>query len=216
MRGVYFGDFHTVADWGLILSAKHIDPPSPKIVTVSIDGRDGTLDLSRTLTGEMSYNDREASFSFLITEGSQSDRAYMIRTITNAIHGRRLNIIEPDSPDLYLVGECSVSNVVNTKAYGSFNVKAICEPYRYSISEINRTITATSDSVDIVLTNSGRRALVPVITVTGSVNLVIGTTNASLSTGTYKLPSLVLRTGTTTVKVSGSGTVTFTYREAVL
>ncbi len=216
MRGVYFGDYHTVADWGLILSAKTINPPTPKIVNVKIDGRDGTLDLSRALTDDMKFNDREASFKFLVTEGSQSDRAYMIRTITNAIHGQRLNIIEPDFPELYLVGECSVSNVVNNKAYGSFDVKATCEPYRYSIDEINRVITASSDPVNAILTNNGRKTLTPTITVDGSVNLKFGSTSVALGTGTYKLPSLILKNGTTIVTVSGSGTVTFSYREAVL
>ena len=216
MRGVYFGDYHTVADWGLILSAKTIDPPTPKLVTVNIDGRDGTLDLSRALTGDIKYNDREASFSFLITEGSQPDREYMLQTIINAIHGQRLQIIEPDFPWLYLIGECKVSKVRNSKAYGSFTVSATCEPYRYFIDEINRVITASDTSLDVVLTNTGRRTLTPLITVSDSVNLAWGTTSASLSAGTYKLPELTLPTGTTIVTVSGSGTVAFTYREAVL
>lgn len=216
MRGVYFGEYHTVADWGLILSAKTIDPPSPKIVNVNIDGRDGTLDLSRALTGEMKFNNRGASFSFLVTEGSQADRDYMIQAIINAIHGRKLDIIEPDDLDHYFIGECTINDVYNDKAYGSFTVTAECEPYRYSRNETIRTIELNSTPTEIILTNNGRRTLVPTITVTDSVNLVIGTTNASLSAGTYKLSALSLKTGGTLLTVSGSGTVRFTYREAVL
>ena len=216
MRGVYFGENHTVADWGLILTAKTINPPTPKIINVNIDGRDGTLDLSRALTGEMKYNDREASFSFLVTEGSQSDRSYMINNIINAVHGRRLQIIEPDFPYLYLVGDCTVTEVVNNKAYGSFTVTAICEPYRYHINETVRNITLTSTPTEIALVNSGRRTLTPTITVSGSADLVIGTTSVSLGAGTYKLTALQLKTGVTTLTASGSGDITFTYREAVL
>lgn len=216
MRGVQFGDYHTVDDWGLILSAKSLNPPTPKIVTVNIDGRDGTLDLSRALTDDIRFNTREASFTFLITEGSQSDRESVIYNVINAIHGQRLQIIEPDSPDLYLIGECSVSNVVNNKAYGSFNVKATCEPYRYNIDEINRVINATTTPTDVILTNTGRKTVTPIITVSGSASLKFGSTNAVLDSGTYKLPSLILKTGATIVTVSGSGTVTFSYREAVL
>lgn len=216
MRGVYFGDNHTVADWGLILTAKTIDPPSPKIINVSVDGRDGSLDLSRALTDDIKYNDREASFSFLVTEGTQSDRSYMINTIVNALHGQRLKIIEPDLPNFYLIGECSVSNVSNDKAFGSFDVKAVCEPYRYMVDEVERIVVATTTSVPVVLTNTGRRTLIPTITVNGSVNLAFNNTNVALETGTYKLTSLVLKSGTTVVNVSGSGTVVFKYREAVL
>jgi len=216
MRGVYFGDHHTVADWGLILSAKKIDPPTPKIVTVDVDGRDGSLDLSRALTGEMKFNDREASFSFLVTEGTQSDREYMIQTITNAIHGRRLNIIEPDFLDKYLIGECVVTNVMNNKAYASFDVVATCEPYRYSVNETIRAIPLTSTVSDIILVNRGRKNLIPSIKVEGNVNLTFGETKVALSAGTYKLTGLTLTPGETILSASGSGVITFTYREAVL
>lgn len=216
MRGVYFGDYHTVADWGLILSAKTINPPTPKIVNVEIDGRDGTLDLSRALTGEMKYSNREAFFSFLVTEGTQADRAYMIRSITNAIHGQRLKIIEPDFPDQYLIGECSVSESINNKAYGSFNVTANCEPYRYNTIETIRTVALTDTPTEIVLVNGGRKNLIPTIQVYGSTNLVYDDTSVSLSEGTYKLTSLVLKPGPNILKVSGTVAVIFTYREAML
>lgn len=216
MRGVYFGDYHTVADWGLILSAKNINPPTPKIVNVDIDGRDGTLDLSRALTDDIKFNDREASFSFLVTEGTQSDREYMIQNIINTIHGKRLKIIEPDFLDLYLIGECIVSDVINDKAFGSFTVSATCEPYRYYIDEVNRVITASATPVNVVLNNTGRKTVTPMVTVEGSVNLEFGSSKVGLETGTYKLSNLLLKSGSNIVTVSGSGTVVFTYREAVL
>jgi len=216
MRGVYFGDYHTVADWGLILSAKEINPPTPKIVRVDIDGRDGTLDLSRALTGEMKFNNRSASFSFLVTEGTQSDRAYMIQTIINSLHGQRLEIREPDFPGYYLIGECAVENTVNNKSYGSFTVTADCDPYYYSIMETVRTIDLTATPTEIVLTNSGRKILIPTITVSDSVKLEFGTSSVSLGAGTYKLTEFLLKPGPTVLSVSGAGTVVFTYREAVL
>lgn len=216
MRGVYFGDYHTVNDWGLILSGKTIDPPTPKIVSINIDGRDGTLDLSRALTGEMRYNNRSASFTFLVTEGTQSDRAYMIRNIVNAVHGRRLQIIEPDFPDYHLIGECTVSNIANNKAYGSFTVSADCEPYYYYNNEIIRTLAVNNETSEIALTNSGQKIVTPTIQIIGSINLVFDNTSVSLSEGTYKLTSLLLNPGATVIEVSGSGAVIFTYREAVL
>ena len=45
MREVVFGDNHTAEDWGLILNAKTISPPTPKVVKISVDGRDGDLNL---------------------------------------------------------------------------------------------------------------------------------------------------------------------------
>lgn len=215
MRGVYFGDYHTVDDWGLILTEKEIQTPTPKIVTVNIDGRDGDLDLSRALTDDIKFNNREASFSFLVTEGSQSDRSYMIQTIVNAIHGQRLQIIEPDFPYLYLVGECSVTEVHNDKAYGSFTVEATCEPYRYYIDEVRRVFNV-SDTITGMITNTGRKVLTPEIIIEGDVTIKFDNTTVSLSTGTYKLPSLILKPGVTALTLSGSGVATFVYREAII
>jgi hypothetical protein len=216
MRGIKFGVYHTADDWGLILNAKTINPPAPKYVKISVDGRDGDLNLSRTLTGDMKYSNREASFTFLVTDGSQEERAELINEIVNLIHGNELQIIEPDDPDHYLLGECSVNSIQNNKAYGSFIVSADCEPYRYAIEEIKRTITASATESSVVLTNSGRKTLIPTVTVTGTVNLTIGTTKVSLGAGTYKLTSLILRPGSNVVGVSGSGAITFTYREWVI
>ncbi len=216
MRGVQFGEYHTADDWGLILNAKTINPPAPKYVRVSVDGRDGDLNLSRTLTGDMKYSNRDVSFTFLVTDGTQATREELINEIINLIHGNELEIIEPDDLEHYFLGECSVGNVRNDRAYGSFVVSANCEPYRYAIDEVNRTITATSTPSDIILTNTGRKRLIPTVKVTDSVNLEFGTTKLSLGAGTYKLTSLVLIPGANTVTVSGSGSVTFTYREGVL
>lgn len=216
MRGVYFSEYHTNNDWGLILNSKNLDPPAPKVVKVTVDGRDGDLDLSEALTGEIRYENREASFTFLITEGSQADREYMINTIVNAIHGKTHKIILPDDYEHYLVGRCSISDVVNDRAYGSFSVSADCDPYRYSIYETARTVGLSETPVEVALYNSGRKTVVPTVVVSNSANISFGNTNLSLSAGTYQIPALKLTSGVNTIIVSGSGNLALNYREAVL
>lgn len=216
MRGVLFNDHHTADDWGLILNAKSINPPDPKYVKIAVDGRDGDLNLSRALTGDIKFNNREATFAFIATEGTQAEREELLSEITNLLHGQELQIIEPDDLDHYLVGECSVQNVFNDRAYASFTVVADCEPYRYSIEEVNRLISLSSTETVVNLTNIGRKVLTPTLIVSGSVNIKFGTTSTTLSSGTYVLTALKLSNGSTPITVSGSGTLTITYREAVL
>lgn len=216
MRGVYFTDYHTNNDWGLILNSKKLDPPTPKIVKVSIDGRDGDLDLSEALTGEIRYNNREANFTFLITEGSQADREYMINTIINAIHGKTHKIILPDDLEHYLLGRCSISGVTNDRAFGSFSVSVDCEPYRYSIYETKRIIELTDTPVEIALSNSGRKTVIPTVVVANTAGIVFGATSLELNAGTYQIPALKLTSGVNTITVSGSGNLALSYREAVL
>ena len=216
MRGVYFNDYHTNNDWGLILNSKELDPPTPKVVKVSVDGRDGDLDLSEALTGEIRYENRGAEFTFLVTEGSQADRDYMINNIINNIHGRTCKIILPDDLEHYLLGRCSVSGVTNDKAYGSFSVSADCEPFRYSIYETKRTIDLTNIAIEVALVNNGRKTVIPTIVVDDTANITFGSTSVELGAGTYQLPALKLVSGVNTIAVSGAGTLSLTYREAVL
>ena len=216
MRAIQFNDKHTAEDWGLILTAKKRNPPTPKYEKISIDGRDGEIDLSRALTGEIKYKNTDASYSFLLSKGTQAEREELLSEIINFIHGNILNIIEPDDQYHYIVGDCIVENVVNNKAYASFTVSADCEPYKYAIEETNRYISLTSSITDIVITNTGTKILIPTLTVNGSVNLTVGSSSVALSSGQYKLTSLKLKPGANTISVSGSGSLIVSYREAIL
>ena len=53
--GVTIGDKHTFKDWGLICTKIEISDPERKTYYVSIPGRDGDLDLSEALSGEIQY-----------------------------------------------------------------------------------------------------------------------------------------------------------------
>lgn len=216
MRGIQFNNYHSGDDWNLILSARNSNPPTPKYIKVPVDGRDGDLNLSRVLTGEIRYNNRSVSYSFIATEGTREEREELISFITNELHGQEIKIIEPDDPDHYLIGDAEVVNVVKHKAYATFDVTATCEPYRYSINDINRIIELTSTETNVVITNTGTKTLIPTVIVDGSVNITIESSSIALSSGTYKLTSLKLKKGATVIGVKGSGTLTISYKEGII
>ena len=68
----------------------------------------------------------------------------------------------------------------------------------------------------LTLVNAGRLAVVPTISVTGSVTLTYNQHTQALEEGTYQLPDVYLTPGKHFVVCSGEGTVRFSYREAVL
>lgn len=216
MRTVKLGEYKTAEDWDLTLNKKSLTPPKAKTNFISIPGRSGDLDASESLTGEVKYENRTLSLTFLLTEGSYSDRETVISTIIAAIHGKRLNIVLPDDEDHYLTGRLAITNRENVAGYGSITFEAICDPWFYANNNTVRTVTATSTAQTILLSNSGVKTAVPDITVTGSVNLTYGSNTVALSSGNYKLADLKLKTGNTTVTVSGSGTISFSYKEAIL
>lgn len=217
MRGVQFNEYHTAEDWDLILTSKTLTPPTPKTVYVSVDGRNGDLDLSEALTGEIRYENRLASFIFLATEGNYAEREALISTIISKLHGKTLTITLPDYPDYYLTGRGTITERINDKAYGSITIECNCEPWLYSKTEAIRSVTVeNNNSSTILLNNQGVKTVTPELEVNGSVTIKFNNSSVALATGTYKLTDLKVRSGNTSVTVQGSGSVTFKYREAIL
>ena len=216
LRGITFGEYNTAEDWGLTMSTKKIPLPAPKTTFVSVPGRDGDIDMTEALDGVVHYDVRPASFVFEILEGTVQERLELAKTISQVLHGQMLRIIDQDDyPGYYLIGRVSVTEVNHNKAYSTIKVSATCRPWRYAINEASRTIVLTSLTRVIVLNNDGSMVVNPMINVSGSLNLEFGTSSVNLTTGVYVLPSFRLRPGLNTIKVSGSGSAVFTYREGI-
>lgn len=209
--------FNTWYNWRLILTSKDITPPEPKTNYVEIDGANGTLDLSESLTGEVAYRDRTISASFWTDEGSYRDREKLLQEIVSALHGKKIKIIEPDDPTHYFYGRVSIKSVNNILPYMEFSIEAICEPWRYSVEDTTRLVKVTiPDIIDTVIVNNGVKTLSPIITVSGSINIIHNGVTTSLTDGSYKIFDIKLYRGVNIIRVTGDGSATFEYKEATL
>lgn len=215
-RFILFGKYNTAYDWGLLLTAKAVTDPAPKTNYQKLDGVSGSLDLSEALTGEVTYDDRTLAASFSLSEGTKQERDAMLRKIVAALHGRKVNIIEPDDPEHYMVGRVSIKGFTNNPAYATLDIEATCEPWRYAVNESERRVVVRNNSTDVVICNTGTKTVCPVITVTGTVSITDNGVTTELSEGSYKITDIRLKTGANVIGVAGRGTVTFTYREAML
>lgn len=214
-RFLVLDKFNTFYDWDLVLTELDVTPPEPKTNYVELDGMNGTLDLSESLTGEVVFKDRTLTASFWTSTGSRCDRSLLLRDIITALHGRKIKIIVPDDPTHYFYGRVKVKSVTNLIPYTEFKIEVTCDPWRYSNSHISRSFVV-SEATDLILNNNGVRTLIPMITVSGTVNLICGNASVSLTDGSYKVSDFKLYRGSNIIKVSGNGSVMFTYQEADL
>lgn len=214
-RAIIFDKYNTWFDWGLLLTAKTVSDPEPKTNLIQLDGMSGSLDLSEALTGGIEYDDRTLTASFSISEGTVQERAALLAQITATLHGQKVSIIEPDDPEHYLVGRVKVKGKTNTLAYATIDIEATCEPWRYAIRATERRVDVNG-GIDVVLRNDGTKTVCPVITVTGTVSITDNGVTTELTEGSYKITDIRLRHGANVVGLSGSGSVTFSYREATL
>lgn len=219
-RKIVFGSYNTALQGPWTLTEWELEPVSIRANYVEVPGRDGDLDLSTALTdGVPRYGNRNLTVSLECSEGTRLEREAMISTMINWLDGWRLNIILPDDPDHYLTGRVHVAREYNDPAHGAVTVTAVCDPWRYNVRETVVKLAASETEQEALLTNDGRRTVVPLLLIEGegaSVSLKFGTASWVLSAGSYQLPDLVLNQGGDVIKYSGTGSLTFTYQEAVL
>lgn len=221
-RTMRLGDYDTAAHGLWTLSAW--DFPAPEVQTnlVSIPGRaKGPLDLSTVLTdGVPLYGARELTATLESSEGDRLARKGRIAELVRKLHGQRVDIVLPDHPDHYATGRLSVRQLYNDPAHAAVQIIGTCEPWLYAKAETIVRLTATTAEQTALLRNVGSMPVVPSVKIEAasgsSVSLGFDNSRVSVSAGTYKWPALLLTPGDHVLTYSGSGTVTITYREAVL
>ena len=218
-RKIIFGTYDTALTGLWTLTGWEFSPAEYQANLVEVPGRrKGPLDLSTTLTdGEPIYGSRILTVTLESSEGTRLERESRIITMINWLDGWRLNITLPDDEAHYITGRVQVAKEYNDLAHAAVTVTATCEPWRYKNNETVLALTATEETQVARLSNEGRMTVVPLLVVAeGTVNLTFGQASWALSAGSYQLPDLILAPGGADITYSGTGTLTFSYREALL
>lgn len=217
-RTIKLGGYDTAAN-GWTLTAWKLSAAEPKTNYVSRTGGDGSFDFSTVLTeGVMRYEDRNLAVSLECSDGDRLFRERKIRQMINLLDGMRMDVELPDDADHYVTGRLHVTREYNDMAHASVAVSAVCEPWKYDKLETVVTLSATAEKQAAVIANNGRRLVVPTLSVSagGEIHLETAAASTTLAGGTCQWPDFLLAPGKHELLYSGQGTVTITYREAVL
>lgn len=212
MRGIVINNsIHTGKDLGLVMTEKNLPSPTAQTYNVSVPGRNGDVDLSEFLTGEVTYNNRPLLFKF-IGNGSRESVLKLIDTMLS-YHGQKVEIITDDYPDWYYTGRATVDHV-DSGYYVTFQFNVDAQPFRYSI-EPKAYNFKVEGSCQISLDNNGT-SVIPTVTVDKNVTIIKDDNILQLSAGAYEKSALRLFKGTTVLTFEGNCNVSITYREAVI
>lgn len=218
-RKIVLGNYDTAAN-GWTLTGWQLGAAEQKTNYVDKPGGDGSWDLSTAMTdGIPRYNDRPFTATLECSEGDRLSREAKIDQMINQLDGMRLDIELPDDAFHHINGRLHVAREYNDLAHAAVTVTATCKPWRYSNTDTVIKLTAATGAQVAKLINGGRLAVVPLLTVEGhdaSVLLEYGTSSMALAAGTYQWPDLLLTPGAHDLTYSGAGTLTISYREAVL
>ena len=213
MSDIRFGTKWAHADYGLIVAPYAIPMPEPQTNFVEIPGRDGALDLSEAF-GMVRYADRIIP----LTLYARAPFDALISSFAADVHGRRLNLIFDRDPAYYLDARVTVEDVERHAGYCELSLECRAKPYKLEHFETAITVLPTG-SATVMLTNT-RMPVVPTITVSAEMALTFTIAGVvftiHLAAGSHVVPSIVLMEGDTQVEITGTGSITFTYRKGAL
>ena len=213
MSDIRFGTKWAHADYGLIVAPYAIPLPEPQMNFVEIPGRDGALDLSEAF-GTIRYADRIIP----LTLYARAPFDTLISAFASDVHGRRMNMIFDRDPTFYYDARMTIEDVERHWGYCELSLECRVKPYKLEQFETAITVLPTGIAT-VTLTNT-RMPVVPSITVSAEMTLTftiagVGYT-INLAAGSHIVPSLVLTDGETKIDITGTGSITFTYRKGAL
>lgn len=214
-RTIIFGSYNT-AEHGWTLGAWSLSNAEQKTNYVDKPGGDGSWDLSTANTnGIPRYKSRILTVPLECSKGTREDREQLINEMVNELDGLEWQTVLPDRPDHYLLGRLHVGVDYSDLAHCKVTVTGTVEPWLYSARESVVELAVNGEG-EARFYNRGRKAVVPMLTVSGDITLSTEDSSIQLTDGVYKWPALLVMPGVTVVKCTGYGKLTATYREAVL
>lgn len=183
----------------------------PYTVYVNVPYRDGSLDLSDVF-GRKSYKDRRIKCELLIVS-----RNYMqaYNELNRLFNGEKCRMILSNE-NYYYEGRVSIGSLKSERFKFKTDMEMIAYPYKFKSTETTVTVNASYGGTLATLSNSQ----MPVKPKFLSSSAVTITANGK----TYNVPAnaetqfddFILTDSETEIIVTGTGTVSITYREGIL
>ena len=218
MGKVFFDGKDTYTEYGLLLASKSISLPKVRTNMIDVPGRDGLLDASEVLTGEVTYMNRTITLK-LIGVDTVSGKKWpaTISDFCNKVHGKRVKVTFPEDTTHYYSGRCSVGKVGLVKMMQTIPVTVDCDPWKYKNTKptVSRSDLGTAYK-QLSLPNESR-PVIPTITVAQDTTLLWGDNTINASAGDHIFPDIRFAAGNNILKAkvaSGTGSITVTYQEA--
>ena len=120
-------------DWKLIPSSRPvIAPPIERTKFVTVPGRDGALDYSRTPANRPTYDDRTGKIEFYL-ENDYAGWDWETATICETLKGQRVRFALEDNPSHYYSGLLWVNQFKSDKGHSKITLEYNLHPTMYTL-----------------------------------------------------------------------------------
>lgn len=224
-HSITIGDKNTWDDWHLIPATRPLfNPPTVKENMVNIPGGDGVLDLTASLAGRPTYNNRTGSWTFYVQNGFK-DWSTLYSEIMVYLHGQTFKAILEDDPAYFYEGRFSVNQWKSDKDYSQIVINYNVGPYKKEINNTgsdwlwdpfnfetdiirNYKNLSVLTSLTVVVEGDMMDSIPVIIASASGMQVTYEGKTYSLSKGANTIPQIVLHSGENTLVFTGQGTIT--------
>ena len=207
---LYYSDYVIdLRKHGFYLTANsvQIGVPEPKTTYIEIEGANGVIDVSQALTDDIKYNPRPVSIGFTSREKNWIKNVEVQNLMNSIFNGtKRKMYIDNWYIEGRFINEQSIDD-----GFGKYTISADCYPYRMNTYIDTKRYTVSS-TLECTIDYKDSMNVCPNINVSSNMSIVIGGNEYNLVSGDNIVPDFILKKGTNTFTLNGSGTVTITWR----
>ena len=223
--GVTINGKHSFRDFGLVMTEKEIGAPEAQTKYVEVPGRNGAIDMTEVLTGNVRYKDRQIKCKFY-TDRKAKDWSAFISEIQNAFQGQFCKLIFDDDAAFYWIGRVSVELEISGRlAY--IDLTATVDPYKYNITSslddwlwdpfdfdqdvINQTADIPVDGEKDVYVVCSAKWTNPIIISDSAMTVTFEGQTFDVAVGSQVLYDAIFKPGENVMTFRGTGTISINY-----
>lgn len=207
--------------FGLIPTSRPvINPPEPRYSYIEVPGMSGSLDVSDSLTGRISYENRTGSIEFLVPKDRSWTELYS--TLMSFLHGKYMRIVLEDDPLYYYEGRLTLSNWKSNKNNSTITVNYDLAPFKYETTGVDDGYLISDRNLSGSVyyhADETTKVLEMIVNVESMTNpgirAIIDDISYGLKVGDNILPSLQTD-GKGSIRITGNGKITVKYRKGRL
>lgn len=224
LNSVRIGEKDLYTDFGCILMHVEIGTPSVKTKYVDVPLRDGKLDFTELLTGNVRYSNRPIKIDLKYI----GTNLLMVQSdISNYLHGKQFNINFDEDASYFYVGRLALDGYEVKNYGGIIHLSADCDPFKYAlnsslddwlwdsfdfeegyINEFSNIPVNVSKTIMIIADKKGYAK----VTSNAQFNVTYKDTTVTIGVGTTTLYDFEFEEGENTLTFQGTGTISIDYR----
>lgn len=225
---------HTYGSWGMLqVGPAFISPPKVQTKFIEVTGRDGSLDYTTALDGNVHFESRDFNVT-LRCVAKREELPKIYSKVLNFLHGRKLKAVCDDDKKYYWEGRFEAKKPKwNRNGYWEIDINGTVDPYKYSSAstmgdwlwdpfEFETDIAWDYGNIPIdeegeIVVATSAMPTTPIFRLSAPMRMILNDgMEYDLPQGDSTIPGMVLTDTDTVFKFYGTGTVTIGFRGGAL